>query len=168
MTREHFMKHLTRLRESFGGLKDFSDHKAALIWQAVKDGPEHWFEACVNDFIGNRRQAPLLKDFIADLEDFKKREAEDARTRGGGGFGEVLGKAAARSIARGDGIPELIRARVKLVCDFNGGRGMSRAQFDQGLAMINQASIEMGGGGEKPDKPIHRTGRDFAAGKEDE
>lgn len=167
MNEAFFKEQMERVRQTWG-IGNYPDERAKLIWQAFKDAPDHWWKAVVNDFIGNRRAAPMLKDFAADFDDFKRREAEDARNRGGGGFGEVLGNAAAKSIAQHTAIPELVRARVKLLFEFTSGQ-LTRQQFEEGLSMINVASIQMGGGGERPERPIHHhsRGREFAAGRDE-
>lgn len=79
-----FQKEMDRLADTFGAYKN---ERMQLIWLEVKDMPDDWFRATVNDLIGSQRQAPLVDNFRdavtqwreSDWKQKKKQYAEEAQ-----------------------------------------------------------------------------------------
>jgi hypothetical protein len=86
MTTEVFGAQLERLRKTWGPDK-YPQERIAVMWAALRELPGDWFVACCTDFIGNMLKPPVLKDFLADAEDWRRREKQyqATRERGGGG-----------------------------------------------------------------------------------
>lgn len=66
MQRTEFENQISRLEATFGKIPP---DRLGLIWNAVKNKGQAWMDSAVNNFIGNMRSQPLLKDFLARMED---------------------------------------------------------------------------------------------------
>jgi hypothetical protein len=80
MTVETFKAQVELLRATWGKEK-YPQTRIDEFWEALNLMPDHWFKACCKDFIGNFLRPPVLKDFQADAEDFKRREKQYALMR---------------------------------------------------------------------------------------
>lgn len=74
MTPENFAIQVQRLRETWGQDR-YPKERVKEFWEKLKDMPDFWFTSCCSDFVGNSLKPPMLKEFLADAEDFKRREA---------------------------------------------------------------------------------------------
>lgn len=79
MTLQAFAAQMERLKETFG-TNSYKGERNKLIFNAVKNQSDGWMELAVTHFIGTRRQAPLLTEFIEELEDSKTRERQYDRS----------------------------------------------------------------------------------------
>lgn len=61
MTQQEFQTQVMRLIETFGK-QAYGTERVALIWREVRDFSGQWWSRAVDQFIGDCRQAPLLKE----------------------------------------------------------------------------------------------------------
>lgn len=79
MTVEQFDEQMGRLVETYGE-RSYPNERKKIIWNAVRKLPDYWMESTVTQFIGNNRYAPMLKEFLAEVEEFEKQLAFNRAT----------------------------------------------------------------------------------------
>lgn len=75
MTESCFQAQAERLRKNWGA-NFYPEERLKIFWQKLGGMPDHWFQSVCTDFIANLRMAPMLKEFLVDAEDFKRREKD--------------------------------------------------------------------------------------------
>lgn len=122
MTNEKFIEQMTILTSVYGP-KAYPQERMKLILNAIKNMPDHWMESAVTHFVANNRQSPMLKDFIDEMEDYKKRRNEYARSGGSGSIIEIL-----KEIPLTDSNKEFAQFCVKAISDKCSGK-ITKEQF---------------------------------------
>jgi hypothetical protein len=71
MIHNSFLLQIRRLEKNWPN--SFSAERIKIIWEAVKDLEESWFQKLVTDMIANSRSAPLPVEFIDSAAAYKKK-----------------------------------------------------------------------------------------------
>lgn len=142
MTARKFAEQLDRLKSTYGE-RNYPAERVAILHNAVKSQSDEWLESAVTHFIGNNRQAPMLKEFIDEIEDSKRRNLEYSRRGGSGSPVEVLKRVAVTAENK-----EFARFCVKALEEKLSGRITREQFFNEVMPMIDDTANRLCGGGD--------------------
>lgn len=140
MTQEAFKLQMQRLIDCYGE-RSYPTERVKLIYNAIKKLPDLWLENAVSYFIGNNRQAPMLKEFNDEALDYEKRSRENSAIGNFSNPLEYMFKAAKY-------VPnaEFAQESLKLLRKKLSGE-ITKAQFAEGCDLLDQAAKLCEGGG---------------------
>ena len=78
-----FKSQMERIIDVFG-IRYYPAERKSVIFNALRNLPDFEFKQVVTDLIGHCRQAPVLDDFVASLDKFKKQKEEAQALRAQG------------------------------------------------------------------------------------
>lgn len=130
MTQEAFKLQMDRLKGVYGE-RAYPEERLRLVFNAVKKMPDAWMENTANHFIGDLKQAPMLKDFVGEIEDSKRRDREYT-TGGISNPVTVLKKVAVNARNR-----EFTSACIKLLSD---RKKYNTEQWEEACGLLDEAA----------------------------
>jgi len=140
MTQEMFKSQIQRLVETYGE-RFYPTERVKLIFNAVKKLPDLWMENTVSQFIGNNRQAPVLKDFLTEVWDFERRSKQESLFRGFGNVSQLLHVAANRAPNK-----DFAKECLRLLDSKNKGT-IDKSEFQKNCDLLDEAAKQIGSHG---------------------
>lgn len=131
-----FQINIARLQREWRN--SFGDEKKRLFWDKLQGFTDEFMIDATNEFIANRRAAPVLSDFLEYVDEYykRKRTAEEREALTMAGFLDAKYDPAnyddTETRAR-------IKGRLELVKQFAAKR-ITKRQFDQGCDFYDKAA----------------------------
>lgn len=141
-----FRVNMQRLRNEWKN--SFGEEKTQLFWNKLKHLPDEFMEDATNEFIANRRAAPILNDFFSYQDEFAKRQTEKSARDRAVSMGTFTADALNEVYNPENYTDPEIRARIKGRIELLGQKQcgkISNKIFQEGLDFYDQCAADQKG-----------------------